>query len=63
MTALRQGPTDMTDFRFDQPDQLDLIAVEREARALRAKVVADGFRSMVAWVRARLTRAPQGRTA
>jgi hypothetical protein len=53
----------MNDFHYELNDQLDLIAVERQARALRAQVVADGARALVAWVRARLTRAPQGRTA
>jgi hypothetical protein len=53
----------MNDSRYELNDQLDLIAVERQARAMRAQVVADGARALVAWVRARLTRAPQGRTA
>jgi acid stress-induced BolA-like protein IbaG/YrbA len=55
--------TDMTDTRTNHFAQIDLIAVERDARALRAAVVAEAFRNMTAWVRARLARAPLGRTA
>jgi shikimate kinase len=54
---------DMIDLRTEQYSQLDVIAVEREARALRAAVMAEAFRTVAAWFRARLARAPQGRTA
>ena len=53
----------MTETRYEFPAQIDIIAIEREARALRAQAVAEGVRAALTWLRARLTRAPQGRTA
>ena len=52
-----------TDIRYEFPTQIDILAIEREARALRARAVAEGVRTAYAWLRARLARAPQGRTA
>lgn len=42
---------------------MDVIEIERQARALRARVVADGMRAAGGWVMARLRRAPNGQTA
>ena len=42
---------------------LDYLEVERQARALRARVMADGLRAARQWIAARLRRAPEGRTA
>lgn len=53
----------MTETRYEFPTQIDILAIEREARALRARAVAEGIRTAFAWLRARLARAPQGRTA
>jgi len=47
-----------SDFRF-----LDVIEIERQARVLRARAVADAFRAARVWVSARLRRAPNGQTA
>jgi hypothetical protein len=52
-----------TETRYEFPTQFDIIAIEREARALRAQAVADGVRAAFAWLRARVARAPEGRTA
>lgn len=53
----------MTKITSIPPTHFDLITIKREARALRAQVLAQGFRNFSAWVRARLAREPQGRTA
>lgn len=45
------------------PQFLDVIEIERQARALRARAVADAFRAARIWVVARLKRAPHGQTA
>lgn len=42
---------------------MDVIEIERQARALRARAVADGFRAARLWIAARLRRAPSGQTA
>lgn len=52
-----------TEIRYEFPTQIDILAIEREARALRAQAVAEGVRAGLAWLRARLARAPEGRTA
>jgi hypothetical protein len=44
----------MTDFRFELPQDLDFIAVERRARALRARAVADGLTVAALWLQARV---------
>lgn len=46
------------DLRF-----LDVIEIERQARALRARAVADAFRAARVWLSARLRRSPNGQTA
>lgn len=43
--------------------QYDILEIERQARALRARAVADGIRAARLWVAARLRRAPAGQTA
>lgn len=53
----------MTQTRHRLPETIDLVAIEREARALRARVIAEGIRVMVARVRAWLNRNPSARTA
>ncbi len=42
---------------------MDVIEIERQARALRARAVADALRAARIWVVARLRRAPNGQTA
>jgi hypothetical protein len=42
---------------------MDVIEIERQARALRARAVAEAFRAARLWVSARLRRAPGGQTA
>ncbi|MCC5971612.1 MAG: hypothetical protein JJU15_16840 [Pararhodobacter sp.] len=37
---------------------VDIVEIERQARVLRAKAVAEGIRDLRAWVVARLRRAP-----
>lgn len=44
-------------------DVIDLVSIEREARALRARVMAEGIRAAWNWVAARLRRNPEGQTA
>ena len=46
------------DIRF-----VDVVEIERQARILRARIVADGIRSAWAWAVARLRRAPGEQTA
>ena len=41
----------------------DVLEIERQARELRARVVADGLRAARQWIAARLRRTPEGRTA
>jgi len=53
----------MTETRHRLPESIDLVAIEREARALRARVIAEGLRAMVARVRAWLGRTPSARAA
>jgi hypothetical protein len=43
--------------------QIDTLAVEREARALRARVMAAAFAAAAAWLRRWLSRAAQNRAA
>jgi len=42
---------------------VDSMEIERQARVLRARVVAEGTRRGWAWVVARLRRSPVGQTA
>jgi len=51
-----------SDLQFDL-SYVDVIEIERQARALRARAVADAFRAARVWVAARLRRAPNGQTA
>jgi hypothetical protein len=53
----------MTETRFEFPQPVDILAVEREARRLRAKAVAEMAQTAVAWLRARFARSPEGRAA
>lgn len=53
----------MTDPRFQFPQPVDILAIEREARALRARAVADMARAAWTWLRARFGAAPADRTA
>lgn len=41
----------------------DILEIERQARELRARLVADGLRAARQWIVARLRRTPEGRTA
>lgn len=43
--------------------ELDLVAIEREAREMRARVIAEGFRTATAWLRNRFSRGAEPRTA
>lgn len=47
----------------DHMQHIDLIEIERQARVLRAKAVAEGVRVARAWIAARLRRSPNGQTA
>lgn len=54
------------EIHFDLPQHVDMIALERRARELRAKVFADGVRAAFRWVVRRVAaeRTPTGsRTA
>lgn len=42
---------------------VDSIDIERQARALRARVLAEATRNGWAWIVARLRRSPNGQTA
>jgi len=44
-------------------DELDLIAIERQARALQAQMVADGFRALRRGIVALLSRRPAQQAA
>jgi len=48
-------------FRFSEP--VDLVDIERQARAMQAQVMADGIRAFASWLRSRLSRQPGARTA
>lgn len=37
---------------------IDVIAVERQARALRAKAMQDGIRAVARWIAARIGKSP-----
>lgn len=52
----------MTD-RFMNPADLDILAIEREARRLRAQILAQALRDLGAWLRARFGRPAPTRTA
>jgi hypothetical protein len=53
----------MTESRIRFPEPVDLIDIERQARAMQAQVMADGIRAMFGWLRSRLSRQPGARTA
>jgi aryl-alcohol dehydrogenase-like predicted oxidoreductase len=53
----------MTETRFEFPQPVDILAIEREARRLRARAVAEMAQAAFAWLRARLARSPEGRRA
>lgn len=42
---------------------LDFVQIERDARALQAKFVADGVKALYRAIAARLSRTPASRTA
>jgi len=42
---------------------VDIVAVERQARAMQAQMMAAMFRAAWVWVAARMRRAPEGQTA
>ncbi len=44
-------------------EPVDIVTVERQARAMQAKVLAEMLRGGWGWAMARLRRAPEGRTA
>lgn len=50
----------MSDFQINHAD---ILRIERDARELRARVLADGLRALGAWLRSRFGLAAQGRTA
>ena len=55
-----------TNFMADLPEPLDIVAIERRARELRAQAFGDALRALVAFVLRRSTAArpaPQGRMA
>lgn len=62
----------MTEIRFTQADALDIIAIERHARALRAQAMAEALSGAARSLRAglaalprllRALRSPEGRAA
>ncbi len=40
-------------FAYPMPEPLDVVAIERRARELRAQAVAEAFRSLGRWVQRR----------
>ena len=55
-----------SNFMADLPEPLDIVAIERRARELRAQAFGDALRALVAMVLRRSTAArpaPQGQTA
>lgn len=55
-----------TNFMADLPEPLDIVAIERRARELRAQAFGDALRALVAFVLRRSAAArpaPQGQTA
>lgn len=46
-----------------QTEPLDLIAIERQARAMQSRAMAEGLRNLFAWLRGRLTWGIPVRTA
>lgn len=55
-----------TNFMADLPEPVDIVAIERRARELRAQAFADAMRALFAFVLRRSTAArpaPQGRMA
>lgn len=58
--------TETPEIRFELPDPIDMVAIERRARELRAQAVADGLRAAGQWMFRRIAalRLPAGsRTA
>lgn len=51
------------EIRQPHAEPVDLVEIERRARALRAEFVASMAADLRAWVAARLRRQPEGRTA
>jgi hypothetical protein len=53
----------MTEPRVQFPQAVDLIDIERQARAMQAQAMAEGIRTLASWLRSRLSRQPGARTA
>ena len=51
-----------TEIRFELPDPVDMVAIERRARELRARAFADGVRALGQWAARRIAafRLPAG---
>lgn len=53
----------MTETRYNAPQPVDILQIEREARQLRARATAEMAQAALAWLRARLTGSPDGHKA